>query len=236
MAALDPDGAPVRRFVTFKDRFVELELGETLIGRGEHCPIQLIHPLVSRHHARIVCDANQSIIEDLGSRNGTRLNGKFVERPRPLRHGDRVQIGSHELVYTEMGASPSTTLPAVAITEAQHPDQIWGAITDVAWKGPVDRTNTTGRWPLEMLIELLGRSILAQRERDVAGLMKQAMAAVDDMLNSANPIDATHLQALWEAAMWLTKVQRNSSWIIWAQSAYRRANLPEPLLGPPPGD
>jgi hypothetical protein len=225
----------LRRFVTFKDRYVELEPGETLIGRGEHCPIQLIHPLVSRHHARILCEVQQAVIEDLGSRNGTRLNGKFVERPRALRHGDRIQVGPHELIYTEMDAMPSAVVPTAGEEDTEHPEQsMWGAVTDIAWKGPVDRTNTTGRWPIEMLIELLGRSILAQRERDVAGLMKQAMAAVDDMLKAGNPVEAAHLQALWEAAVWLTRVQRNSSWITWAQSAFRRADLPEPPLRPPP--
>jgi len=235
MPAPNADGATLRRFVTFKDRYVELDAGETLIGRGEHCPIQLIHPLVSRHHARILCEATQAVVEDMGSRNGTRLNGKFVERARPLRHGDRIQVGPHELIYTEMDTTPSAVMRAAAEVDSEQPEQaMWGAVTDIAWKGPVDRTNTTGRWPIEMLIELLGRSILAQRERDVAGLMKQAMAAVDDLLKSGTEIDPAHMQALWEAAVYLTRAQRNSSWITWAEAAYRRAGLPEPPRRPPP--
>ena len=234
MATPDAGAVVLRRLVTFKDRHVELEEGDTLIGRGERCRIQLIDPLVSRHHARIVCGARAATIEDLESRNGTRLNGKIVERPRPLRHGDRIKVGPYELVYTEMNSRPSAIRRAVPDDDADESEYpLWGSVTDVAWRGPVDRTNT-GRWPIEMLVELLGRSILAQRERDVEGLMKQAMVTVDRMLKKAtNSVDATHLQALWEAAVWLTKGQQNSDWITWAESAYRRANLPEPPPRPP---
>lgn len=66
---------------------------DTLLGRGQDCAIRLEHPGVSRHHARIV-RANEVLftIEDLGSRNGTRVNGQSI-RSAPLQAGDRVQIG-----------------------------------------------------------------------------------------------------------------------------------------------
>ncbi len=63
----------------------------TLVGRLEECDIVLQTPDVSRKHCRIIRTAEQMIVEDLGSSQGTRINGKSVGRA-PLHHGDRLEI------------------------------------------------------------------------------------------------------------------------------------------------
>lgn len=63
------------------------------IGRGRENSIVLDDMLVSRHHVRITADANGLILEDLGSRNGTYVNGRRVERTH-LSEGDRIGIGA----------------------------------------------------------------------------------------------------------------------------------------------
>lgn len=219
-----------RRYVKVRGKVVEVAAGETLIGRGDDCAIQLFNSLVSRHHARMKCQESDVTIEDLGSRNGTKVNSKYVEGARVLQDGDVIQIGPYDLFFIEAEAPPSASQPRErrrVPTEDNDPDR-WASITEVAWIGPSDNTSTTGRWPLEMLIELLGRAILAERDRDVAGIMKQAMAAVDAAFDGGNPIERPQLDPLWEAAIWLTKRQRNPTWYWWAQNAYRRAGLNEP--------
>jgi signal transduction histidine kinase len=64
-----------------------------LIGRGAGADISISSGDVSRHHARVRLEGAQFVIEDLGSRNGTAVNGAPVTR-HTLRFGDRVQISS----------------------------------------------------------------------------------------------------------------------------------------------
>jgi DNA-binding winged helix-turn-helix (wHTH) protein len=63
-----------------------------LIGRGADCDLVVAERQVSRHHARIRRVGDAFVVEDLGSRNGTYVNGAVVEEPVPLQDGDVVQI------------------------------------------------------------------------------------------------------------------------------------------------
>ena len=70
-------------------------LGEELtVGRGAGCAVVLTDDtFVSQVHARIFIRGNDPYVEDLGSTNGTLLNGESVVEPIRLRTGDRVQFG-----------------------------------------------------------------------------------------------------------------------------------------------
>lgn len=69
-----------------------IESGEFLIGRGSDCQIILPERQVSRYHAKIVRETNRYYLHDLGSKNGTHLNGVRVQDPTPLEDGDEIQI------------------------------------------------------------------------------------------------------------------------------------------------
>jgi len=70
-----------------------LVAGEATIGRAPECAIMLQDGFVSLHHARVFERGGRLWIEDLGSTNGTTLNGQRIRRPAQLRPGDRVAIG-----------------------------------------------------------------------------------------------------------------------------------------------
>ncbi len=70
---------------------------EATIGRGQGCQVQLADSMVSQLHARIFRDAKGLNLEDLGSTNGTYLNGRKVGGPANLKKGDRVRVGPIEL-------------------------------------------------------------------------------------------------------------------------------------------
>ena len=86
-----------------QDRAWPLQRGETLIGRGRDVDLALPNVSVSRKHARVVVDRGV-VLEDLGTHNGTRVNGRRIERVE-LATGDRVQIGPFELVYLDDATS-----------------------------------------------------------------------------------------------------------------------------------
>lgn len=71
--------------------------GETIVGRGPDVDIFLGDVTVSRHHARFVVDAEGLRVEDLGSTNGTYVNGRRVEAAR-LHPSDELLIGKFHLV------------------------------------------------------------------------------------------------------------------------------------------
>ncbi|HVT77311.1 MAG TPA: FHA domain-containing protein, partial [Acidimicrobiales bacterium] len=70
---------------------------EATVGRGQGCQVQLTDPMVSQLHARLFRSERGLHIEDLGSTNGTYLNGRKVGAPARLKKGDRVRIGPIEL-------------------------------------------------------------------------------------------------------------------------------------------
>jgi len=77
----------------------EVNDGETVIGRHPDCDIVVEVGAVSRFHAKIVRRANEHVLEDQGSRNGTFLNGQLIAGEQILREGDRVRICEVELVF-----------------------------------------------------------------------------------------------------------------------------------------
>lgn len=74
-----------------------MRVGETLAGRSPYCTIVLNDPRVSREHAALRLSGEGLWVEDLGSRNGTRVNGEPISGPFRLTAGDTVEIGSCRL-------------------------------------------------------------------------------------------------------------------------------------------
>lgn len=70
-----------------------LVAGEATVGRAPGCAIVLSGDYVSAHHARLFEREGRVWVEDLGSTNGTLLNGRRVRRPVAMRAGDRLKIG-----------------------------------------------------------------------------------------------------------------------------------------------
>jgi pSer/pThr/pTyr-binding forkhead associated (FHA) protein len=77
-------------------RGVTFALGrEVTIGRDPNCTITMPDDVyVSQMHAHVVPRNGEHVVEDLGSKNGTFLNGNRLDSPRPLHRGDRIQVGA----------------------------------------------------------------------------------------------------------------------------------------------
>lgn len=80
---------------------------ESVIGRSSDCEIAIDVAAVSRRHASVLRERGQFLLKDLGSRNGTQLNGQAVVAPTPLREGDRVTVCDQEFSFH---ASPPNSL------------------------------------------------------------------------------------------------------------------------------
>jgi ABC-type multidrug transport system ATPase subunit/pSer/pThr/pTyr-binding forkhead associated (FHA) protein len=87
------------------------ELGQAavfIIGRDPSANLQLDHPTVSRLHAEVRPSPTGPLLRDLGSSNGTFVNGELITGPRPLAPRDVVQIGPYKLVYDQAGFAQYT--------------------------------------------------------------------------------------------------------------------------------
>ena len=90
------------------------ELGSGgVIGRNAGVVKYLLdHPHVSRLHASLVVDGGRVVLADLGSSNGTYVNGRRLTRPTTLKPGDRIDIGPFSLRFDGSGwsAGPGRTI------------------------------------------------------------------------------------------------------------------------------
>jgi DNA-binding response OmpR family regulator len=83
-----------------------IDRSDMIIGREEDCDIFLPSRQVSRNHARIRRSGGRHILEDLGSKNGTFVNGRELTEPYPLQDGDEIQIAlSFKLFFVDAGAT-----------------------------------------------------------------------------------------------------------------------------------
>ena len=97
----------------FKDTVISeipLDKEETTIGRKPENTIHVDNLAVSGRHARVLKIGNKAILEDLGSTNGTLVNGKQITK-HILQHGDSIVIGKHELTFVSLEEKPVKAAP-----------------------------------------------------------------------------------------------------------------------------
>jgi serine phosphatase RsbU (regulator of sigma subunit) len=114
-------------------------IGEAIsIGRASDCSIPIKDRYLSRKHAEIIAAGSAWILKDLGSANGTYLNGSRVERDEQLKTGDRIRLGDTEIVFEtsdrstdrfiavadNTNASPTIAIPVHDISDAPESQDV----------------------------------------------------------------------------------------------------------------
>ena len=94
---------------------LDLAAGRIIIGRTPENDLQINSKVVSKHHAQIITDLQQCVLEDLNSTNGVFVKARQVTRHR-LNDGDVVRIGEHKLYFRDLRGSD----PAPAENENPH--------------------------------------------------------------------------------------------------------------------
>jgi DNA-binding winged helix-turn-helix (wHTH) protein len=93
----------------WRDREITLAQGENLLGRDRDAVLWIDSATVSRRHARIMVKGAEAVIEDLGSRNGTSVQGRKIDGPVRLANGDRVRLGAATVTFRIFKASETQT-------------------------------------------------------------------------------------------------------------------------------
>src|SRR6202789_3590731 len=160
----------VLRFISGKYQGGEFPIAvdkQILIGRSSDLDMVLVEDMVSRKHARIAMQADQIWIEDLGSTNGTFVNGEKIKRAR-LKEGDRVLIGTSILKVIAGDA----TSPA-ARDEAQVKQNLENVAAARRTSQARTMSGSIEEVPLPDLLQLFGTSkksgVLVVRTEDDVG-------------------------------------------------------------------
>lgn len=112
--------------------------GNAVIGRSTGASVQLADREVSRRHTSIEPENGAHVVKDLGSSNGTFLNGRRLYAPAPLKDGDEVMVGTTRLVFrtgekkeTNVFRSADEKAPVVAAVESERAFQVADDIKDI---------------------------------------------------------------------------------------------------------
>jgi len=171
---------------------------EIVVGRSSDLDMVLVEEMVSRKHARIAYENDAVMIEDLGSTNGTFVNGEKIKRAQ-LKEGDRVLIGTSILKVIVMdGSSHDQARPNLEVVAAQRrtssPRTMSGSIDEV---------------PLPDLLQLFSTSkkngaLVVRTEEDIGRIFLQKgviyYATIND-LSDLPPIKCIFRMLTWQKGL-----------------------------------
>jgi pSer/pThr/pTyr-binding forkhead associated (FHA) protein len=126
---------------------------QIVVGRSSELDMVLVEDMVSRKHAKISCTEGKILIEDLGSTNGTFVNGEKIKQAR-LKEGDRVLIGTSILKLIAQGNAPQ-------MDDQQVKRKLEEAAAATAARQTRSSSSMTGKIeevPLPDLLQLFGTS------------------------------------------------------------------------------
>lgn len=215
---------------------IDLPQGETLLGRSATCHVTIEDPLVSRQHARILIEGSNATVEDLASRNGMVVNGRQLNGRHELKDGDRIRIGTQELVFCAVRAPSRTGMtagtrptgfmchcaacglpypmespqcPSCGSNERMDEDTVSGVIGE-----------PNPNWTLELLVQVLARATSLQRWDDVERMLRRSKPNIEERLNSGEPVTREHLDELAAAAATLAEARQSAEWGQWLLGVY----------------
>ncbi len=141
-----------------------------VIGRQADCAVRLNDPLVSRRHCALTLREGRVWVEDLGSRNGTRLNGQPLEEALPLDDGDQLEVAH---LFFRVGLDDGA---AVARTERDVPAAAKGTGREVLLVEDDDSLART----LALLLESWGHRVRVARDGPEA--LREAKASPPEVV------------------------------------------------------
>lgn len=162
--------------------------GEIFIGRSPSCTISLEDAKVSRKHVRLLIEDGQARVTDLGSRNGTLVNGEKLEVEIVLLPGDRLQVGDSTVLFEPSARASLSDREADGELHTSPVEELIpavGAVAGLYHAGVALISATSEAMVLRRAAEELGRSVNADKAAALLGgtegLMTAAVVGADSV-------------------------------------------------------
>ena len=207
---------PVWGTLQVNSREIPLRMLSPNIGRDAKADIVLDDPSISYIHAQLVRQGDDAYLRDLGSRNGTYVNGQLISVPHRLAHGDRIKLGETSLVFRS-GSSPAPR------KEASEPAPVFVPRQEERR----ERVEVPARVPVEsrpapvVIPPLPEKPVLANVPRDLALSVGSGQLAGQSFPLNQSPMTvgrnpASHIVINDETASWnhATFKQEDMKWFI----------------------
>ena len=192
----------MKHVLRYKHHDIELSEGKFVIGRAASCQLSLDDPLVSRHHAQLTVENDQVTVEDLGSRNGVKVNGEPITVRYTVKDKDQSVIGGQELKYLARKENMGDTLIQPA----------------------------TQRVPTFGLLGILADKALALGKPDEAErLLTELLDQVLGDLEAGREVKAELFERSTEYAMKLASATGSGRWVEYIFRAYGSVRRPCPV-------
>jgi pSer/pThr/pTyr-binding forkhead associated (FHA) protein len=189
------------RFISGKYQGGEFPLRphrEIIIGRSSELDMVLVEDMVSRKHAKIITDESSVTIQDLGSTNGTFVNGEKV-RTSEIKDGDRILIGTSIIKLVSTGGELSTSITenearsrlAVAATKRPATKSMSGSIEEIPLPDLLQLLSTSRKSGVLVVRSDLGVGKIYLRKGQIY------FASIDDSFNTG-PRKAMYRMLAWQ--------------------------------------
>lgn len=215
---------------------------DVTIGRSPECHITIEDPLISRQHARIVVSDDRPRVSDLGSRNGVRVNGRQITGEHELRHGDRIRLGTQELVFLVVSrrARTSRTTGFMRVCHAcatPYPENSQHCPHCGARETPDEDTisgfmvEPSRSWTFQLLGEVIERALETGRAAEADRVLRRAARELDLRVERGGPVEEAQLDSISALAVRVGRLQGATEWLAWALGLCRRlTTFPGPNL------
>ena len=214
---------------------MEIDLiGEHIvIGRGASCHVTIDDPMLSRRHVRIDLSHADPVVEDLHSRNGTQLNGRPIVGRAALKDGDRIRLGTQELVFLtpsvpKKNFRTTSGLIFCASCAVPYPNASarcphCGAAPPERGVGPSVREAGASSWTFHLLSQVVERAIGQGRLADGERMMSRGVRELEEQLDEGVEVAPVRVVGIAECAARLGCSLRSERWLEIGARLYGRA-------------
>jgi hypothetical protein len=217
---------------------VALHEGDTLIGRGADCALILDGGLVSRRHAIVRVQGARVVVSDLGSRNGTLVNGEQVRGSTDLKPLDRLLVGDVELQLVERSsihAQPSESMrqaqtiafESVQVTTEPAPRRDPNATLDESLEEDTSSAET-----FELIGGVVEKLFALKKTAEAARLLEGPIVRIWEDARRGRRIDDRVADSAADYAVRLAEATNDDKWVVKALDIFvaQQRTLPLPVI------
>jgi len=211
---------------------VELVDGLFVVGRNDSCQLSVDDPLVSRRHAQLECRDGMVTLVDLGSRNGTLVNGQRIESKVTLHEGDRIGLGSQELtiVVAREPAQSSTTGHVGKLTVPQMRVEDVPPAEESSTSSDADREPSVIRRldQFKLLSSVAEKSLALGKAAEAERLLASALGDVIEATRGRRPLPPSLVDQAAKYSAKLASATGKGGWADYVIELYAAQNRPCP--------